>query len=606
MREPIVEPGSGTESASRTQPSARELSAAKQKLFELLAKDREQRARPIEARTVEEPSALSFGQRRLWFLDRWSPGSTTYNEFVRLHLEGRLDVEALRESLATVVQRHAVLRTVFRETRRRHRSGRRPEPPARAGAARPLDAARERAGERVRRPAAATSSTTPFNLAVGPLVRARLVRLGASEHELLLSVHHIACDGWSLGIFVRELGAAYAAIVNGEAPALPPLDIQYADYARWQREAAETPSAMAQLEYWKRQLPEPAPVLDLPFARPRPDARTPAGITEFFSLDADLAAKVQRLARAENATPFMVLLAAFHALLHRYTGETDIRVGTPVAGRTRVETEPLIGFFVNTLVMRGDLSGEPSFRELLQRVRATGLAAYANQEVPFEHLVETLRTRRDLSHTPLFQALFVLQNAPLGEFTLPGLRITPIEVDRGTSKFDLALSLTETAEGFNGQLRVQRGSLRRRERRADGRPLHRAAVQRRRHARRARLDTAAPLAGRAARPSGCARADPAPSTATSRCIGPSRARLPHGPTRSRSAAAPISSLTRSSIAARTSWRTSFARAASGRTFSSASTWSDRSTWSSGFSGSSRRAAPTSPSTRCTPPIDSHS
>ncbi len=193
-------------------------------------------------------------------------------------------------------------------------------------------------------------------------------------------------------------------------------------------------------------------MLDLPFARPRPDVRTPAGTTEFVSLGADLSAKVQRLAREENATAFMVLLAAFHALLHRYTGETDIRVGTPVAGRTRVETEPLIGFFVNTLVMRGDLSGEPSFRELVRRVRATGLAAYAHQDVPFEHLVETLRTRRDLSHTPLFQALFVLQNAPISEFALPGLRITPIEVDRGTSKFDVGLSLTESAEGFKGAL----------------------------------------------------------------------------------------------------------------------------------------------------------
>ncbi len=245
------------------QPAPRELSAAKQKLFELLAKDREQRARPIEARAAEEPSALSFGQRRLWFLDRWSPGSTTYNEFVRLRLEGRLDVEALRESLATVVQRHAVLRTVFHETDagtvqvvdpslvaalEQHDLSTLPEH-ERANA---FDALQQR------------ELTTPFDLAGGPLVRARLVRLGADEHELLVSVHHIACDGWSLGIFVREIGAAYAAIVNGETPALPALDIQYADYARWQREAAETPSAMAQLEY-----------LEAPVARACAGARPP-------------------------------------------------------------------------------------------------------------------------------------------------------------------------------------------------------------------------------------------------------------------------------------------------------------------------------------------
>jgi amino acid adenylation domain-containing protein len=449
MREPIIEQGIGMENGSRTQPGASELSAAKQKLIALLAKDREQRARPIDGLKAEKPCDLSFGQRRLWFLDRWSPGSTTYNEFVRLRLHGRLEVEALRQSLAMVVQRHEVLRTVFQETRE--------------GTVQVLDPRLMPALEQhdlATLPKTEQESaldallqhemTTPFNLAAGPLVRARLVHLGTDEHELLFSVHHIACDGWSLGIFVRELGAGYTAFVNGEAPPLPPLDIQYADYARWQREAAHSPSAMAQLEYWKRQLPEPAPVLDLPFARPRPDVRTPDGITRFFSLSADLTSNIRRLARKENATPFMVLLAAFHALLHRYTGETDIRVGSPVAGRSRGETEPLIGFFVNTLVMRGDVAGEPTFRELLQRVRDTALAAYANQDVPFEQLVETLRPKRDVNHTPLFQALFVLQNSPLGAFTLPGLQVIPIEVDRGTSKFDITLSLTETDEGFKG------------------------------------------------------------------------------------------------------------------------------------------------------------
>ena len=431
--------------------AGRELSPAKRRLVELLAREREQHAQPIAPRAIGEPSELSFGQQRLWFLDRWSPGSTTYNEFVRLHLEGRLDVAALRESLALVVRRHAVLRTVFRETNagpvqvvdptfepalELHDLSTLPERD-RAGA---LDALQQR------------ELSTPFDLTAGPLVRARLARLGADEHELLFSVHHIACDGWSLGIFIRELAAGYAAIVNGDTPALPQLPIAYADYARWQREAAESPSAMAQLAFWKRQLPEPAPVLDLPFARPRPDVRTPAGITRFFSLDADIAANVQRLARTENATPFMVLLAAFQALLHRYTGEADIRIGTPVAGRTRVEAEPLIGFFVNTLVMRGDLSGDPSFREFLRRVRATSLSAYANQNVPFERLVDTLRTKRDLAHTPLFQAMFVLQNAPLDELRLPNLRVTPIEVDRGTSKFDVVLSVTEKADGYKATL----------------------------------------------------------------------------------------------------------------------------------------------------------
>jgi amino acid adenylation domain-containing protein len=436
-------------------PQKTELSPAKRRLLELLAVDRKQRARPIVARPLGEPAALSFGQRRLWFLDRWSPGSTAYNEFVRLRLDGPLDVEALRAGLVNVVDRHAVLRTVFRET---------PDGPIQVvdPSLVPVldehDLSTVSPAEREATLAALQQRelTTPFDLTCGPLVRALLVRMQGrmhtEQHELMFSVHHIACDAWSLGIFIRELGACYAAYVRGESPALPALDIQYADYARWQLEAAQTPNASAQLEYWKRQLPEPAPVLQLPFARPRPDVPTSAGITAPLATGIDLVAKVQRLAREQDATPFMILLAAFQALLHRYTGELDVRVGTPVAGRTRVETEALIGFFVNTLVMRADLSGEPTFRELVSRVRASCLAAYAHQEVAFEHLVDAVGARRAVGQTPLFQAVFVLQNAPLGELRLPGLRVTPIEVDRGTSKFDLVLSMTETRDGYQGGL----------------------------------------------------------------------------------------------------------------------------------------------------------
>jgi amino acid adenylation domain-containing protein len=435
----------------RTPTDNAELSPAKRRLVELLEQDRRQRAQPIARRPQGEDAVLSFGQRRLWFLDRWSPGSTTYNEFVRLRLEGPLDVEALRASVATVVERHAALRTVFREAPTgavqvvvpdlvpalEHDDLTALSPAERAAA---LEARQQHELE------------APFDLAAGPLVRARLVRLSGELHELLFSVHHIACDGWSLGIFVRELATCYTAFERGEAPVLPALPIQYADYARWQIEAAESPNAAAQLAYWKRQLPEPAPVLDLPFARPRPAVRGSAGLTEFFTIGPELAAKVGSLARDLDATPFMVLMAVFQALLHRYTGDLDVRVGTPVAGRTRVEAEALIGFFVNMLVLRGDFTGEPTFRELVRRTRATSLAAYAHQEVSFERLVDALGARRTLAHTPLFQAGFVLQNAPVAPLALPRLRVSPVEVDRGTSKFDLLLSLTEAAGGFRGAL----------------------------------------------------------------------------------------------------------------------------------------------------------
>ena len=434
-----------------TTPGSLALSPAKRRLLELLAKDQQHRAQPIEALPPGAPAALSFGPRRLWFLDRWAPGATTYNEFVRLRLDGRLAVDALRRSLALVVERHAVLRTVFHDTP--------------AGTVQQVDPAQVPVLELVDRSALAPAAeaeamaelqarelTTPFDLAAGPVVRAVLVELGPDRHELLFSVHHIACDGWSLGIFVRELATSYAAFLRGDAPALPALPIQYADYARWQVAMAQTPTAAAQLAYWKRQLPEPAPVLDLPFARPRPAVRGAAGVTAFFSLDAELTTAIHHLARAEDATPFMVLIAAFQALLHRYTGDLDIRIGTPVAGRTRRETEGLIGFFVNMLVIRGDLAGEPTFRELVGRARTTSLAAYANQDVPFERLVDELGARRSAAITPLFQVAIVLQNAPVEPLALAELRVTPIEVDRGTAKFDLLLSLTETPTGLRGGL----------------------------------------------------------------------------------------------------------------------------------------------------------
>jgi amino acid adenylation domain-containing protein len=357
----------------------------------------------------------------------------------------------LAQTLQEVVRRHEALRTTFIAAEGRPVQVIGPARPfalpvvdlgAPPGAEREAEAL-ALAGQEARR---------PFDLAGGPLLRAALLRLGADEHVLLVTLHHIVADGWSLGVLVREVAALYEAFARGRPAPLPELPIQYADFAHWQRQWLRGEVLEAQLAYWKRQLAGPPAALGLPTDRPRPAVQSYRGARHAFGLPGPLSEALRGLSRREGATPFMTLLAALQALLGRYTGQADVSVGSPVANRNRAETEGLIGFFVNTLVLRTDLSGNPTFRELLGRVRAVALGAYAHQDLPFEQLVGALQPERDLSRSPLFQVLFVLQNAPLPALRLGQLTLSPVEVEGGTAKFDLTLSLMDTGQGLEGAL----------------------------------------------------------------------------------------------------------------------------------------------------------
>ncbi|HET9226556.1 MAG TPA: condensation domain-containing protein, partial [Thermoanaerobaculia bacterium] len=378
----------------------------------------------------DEPPVLSFAQQRLWFLDQLEPGSPVYNIPAAIELNGRLDVAALAAAFGELVRRHEVLRTTFQ-----------PMPVIAESAFELPIVDLEGHGEEADRLAAA-EARRPFDLSKGPLLRATLLRLEAERHVALVTMHHIVSDGWSLGILVRELGALYSA------RPLPELAIQYADFAAWQRRHLSGERLASELSWWSSQLAGMPQVLDLPTDHPRPAVRRGLGAEHRFT--------IAELRPGQGATLFMTLLSGFLGLLHRYTGQDDLGVGTPIAGRNRVETEPLIGLFVNTLVVRGDLSGDPDFIQLLDRVRDTTLSAHAHQDLPFERLVEELAPERDLSRPALVQVLFSLQNAPSGLLELPGLALTVSTVPTGTAKFDLGCMLIETERGIEGTLEYSR------------------------------------------------------------------------------------------------------------------------------------------------------
>jgi amino acid adenylation domain-containing protein len=403
-----------------------------------------------------QQSPLSYAQQRLWFLDQFEPGRAAYNIAGALRMAGRLDAAALGSSLNEIVRRHESLRTSFTSV------GGAPVQviaPASHLALAVEELTALPAGEReaeVRR-LAREEAARPFDLRESPLVRARLLRLGAEEHVLLLTMHHIVSDGWSLGVFARELAALYGAFTEGRPSPLQELSLQYADYAAWQRERLTGEFLDTQLDYWRRQLSGDRPALELTAGRPRPGARSFRGATHTFGLPVGLREQLKALAREEDATLFMALVGAFKALLWRYTGQPDVAVGTPVAGRTRAEVEPLIGCFVNTLVLRTRLDAGQSFRELLRRVRETALGAYAHQEVPFERVVEELHPERSLDQSPLFQVVFTLQNAPMPPLELPGLKLSLMDVDDETARFDLSLEVVETPDGLRGMLHYDVG-----------------------------------------------------------------------------------------------------------------------------------------------------
>jgi amino acid adenylation domain-containing protein len=392
---------------------------------------------------------LSFAQERLWFLDQLAPGSAAYNIPSALRLQGTLDVAALEHSLNEIVRRHEAPRTIFALHDEHPIQVITPAAPQTLP---PVDLSDLPVTEREARARQiiAEDARRPFDLAHGPLWRAVLLRLDEHDHILLVTLHHIISDGWSIGVLIRELTALYRAFKAGQPSPLPELPVQYVDYAIWQRQWLSGDALAQQLAYWQQQFSGELPALDLPSDRPRPPVQTFRGATHTFQVPLALTQQLLALSHEAGATLFMTLLAAFQTLLHRYTGQTDLIIGTPIANRTRLEIEDLIGFFVNTLALRVNLSGKPTFRELLTQVREVTLGAYAHQDVPFDRLVDELHVPRDLSRTPLFQVMFALQNAPMPAIELPDLHLLPLEAEGATAKFDLTLSLIETADGLQG------------------------------------------------------------------------------------------------------------------------------------------------------------
>ncbi len=405
----------------------------------------------IPRRPAATSAPLSFSQQRLWFLDRYEPGSSLYNLASALRLRGNLNKEALEQSLDEIVRRHEALRTTFSI------AGAEPvqiiAPSLKVSLTLiDLTVAPEKEKEEQVRSVAKNEALRPFDLALGPLFRAALIRVAEDDHVLVLAMHHIVSDGWSMGVLYRELGALYGAFFRSRPSPLAEVAIHYADYAAWQLEGLRGPGLESQLSYWKEQLRGSLPVLDLPADYPRAPVQSYRGARHSFNLSEELTHGLKELSQKEGVTLFMTLLAAFQALLHRYTSRDDIVVGSPIANRNRSKVEGLIGFFVNTLVLRTDLSGDPSFRKLLQRVKTIALAAYEHQDLPFEKLVEELNPQRSLSHSPLFQVMFALQNASSAGWRLEGLDVSPFPIAGETAKFDLTVSMHEGAQSLRGSL----------------------------------------------------------------------------------------------------------------------------------------------------------
>jgi amino acid adenylation domain-containing protein len=403
--------------------------------------------RSIPLRKNTDPVPLSFAQERLWFLDQLQQLGPAYNVGRAFRLRGDLDKGSLEKALQSIVARHEALRTTFRL---------KDEVPVQVietGRTIQLEEVDllEDQGEDIQR-LINDEARRPFDLSQDLMLRAKLFRLPGEEHVLHLTLHHIASDGWSTGVLYRELSEFYASYTTGRSTALPELPIQYADYAVWQREWLVGKRLEEQLSYWKEHLADSPALLELPADHPRPAEFTYQGARENFEFPAGLLSALKKLSQQEGVTLFMMLLAAFQAFLSRYTGSEDIVVGSPIAGRTRIETERLIGFFVNTLVLRTDLSGNPTFRQLLGRVSDVAFNAYEHQDLPFEKLVVELQPDRSLNHSPLFQVMFVLQNAHSETFTLPGLQLQRLDLDTGTSKFDLTLFLQEEGKALKGVL----------------------------------------------------------------------------------------------------------------------------------------------------------
>ena len=400
---------------------------------------------PVLPISRQGPLPLSFAQERMWFLDTFSGGSPVYNILFTIRLGGHLKITALEQGLKEIIRRHEVLRTKFPVENDMPVQRITPEVIFRL----PIDDISAMPGKTLEAGAlqmAKEDASRAFDLAGGPLFRARLIRLKPDYHMLALTMHHIVFDGWSTGILFRELSVLYQAFSNGEPSPLPDPHLQYADFAGWQRQWFQGKTLAGQLSYWMKQLEGAPAFTGLTTDRPRPPVQTYRGSWQTLSLSEELTRRLKSLCRSEGVTLFMTLLAGFNAMLHRYTGQEDLVIGSPIAGRTKVETEGIIGFFVNTLVLRTNLSGEPSFQELLRRVKKTTLEAYAHQDLPFEKLVEKLQPERNPGHTPLFQVMFAHQNTPAAVLKLNDLTLSGMDIDLGISKFDLTVYVTEAPE----------------------------------------------------------------------------------------------------------------------------------------------------------------
>lgn len=426
---------------------AQPLSPAKRALLERALERRREAAsaRTIPRRASAAPAPLSFAQQRMWFLEQLQPGAPTFNGARALRLRGQLDRGALERALRAVIERHESLRTVVvpgaEPVQRLLDAGSfalaiEPGPPPRS--------------ERELQQQLRELSRKPFDLTGDLMLRATLVALGPEEHVLLLNMHHIAADAHSDGILFSELSELYDAERSCRAPDLPPLPIQYADYAVWQRERLQGEALRALRSHWARALAGAPELLRLPTDRPRPAVQRHQGAHHRFALDPQLARELQAIGRPQGATFFMTALAAFATLLARLTGEQDVVIGSPIANRNEVELQGLIGFFTNTIALRIRLDGNPSFREVVGRARAAALDAYAHQELPFEQVVEAVAPRRDPSRNPLFQVNFRAQAHPRPAPALSGLQVEPLPVDIGFSRFDLALELEVAGPALRG------------------------------------------------------------------------------------------------------------------------------------------------------------
>ena len=443
--------GAALKQDSRIKPISREERRLKHQLEKIQGVSEDSRAgkeyADKEALLEEFAFPMSFAQQRLWFLDQYEPESALYNEPLAFRLSGFLEVDALWKTMEAIVSRHESLRTTFRMI------GEQPmQCIAEKGSITPSltdltglpEADREREAQRL----SGVEFRKPFDLANGPLFRVNLLRMGEEEHILLLTMHHIITDGWAIGVLLQEITAFYNAFLQGTVPALPELPIQYADFAEWQGEWLKGEILESRMSYWREQLGGTLPILELPADHPRPAIQTYRGKRKYRVLPHALQEELKALSQREGVTLFMTLLAAFQTMLHRYTGQEDIIVGAATANRNHVEMEGLIGFFVNTLVLRTDLSGNPTFRELLKRVRKVTLNAFDHEDVPFEKLVEELLVSRNLSYNPLFQVVLVLQNAPLEPLKLSGVTQTALEIETDTAKCDLTVELTEGPDGL--------------------------------------------------------------------------------------------------------------------------------------------------------------